>query len=151
MTCSNCALTIGKYLKNEGMQQVKVNLIGGEVHFETVEGDKTESLKKGIAALGYRVVDEKNDKAGKAKPKMNRYLRYALLCAPFTLLLSLHMIPGLHHRFPLIMNAWFQLALCLPVYFTGMNHFGRSAWKSIRNGLPNMNVLVAFEIGRAHV
>lgn len=36
MTCANCALTIGKYLEKEGMQNVKVNLIGGEVHFDII-------------------------------------------------------------------------------------------------------------------
>ncbi len=42
-----------------------------------------------------------------------------------------------------LMNPWIQLALCLPVYIVGMDFFGRSAIKSIRNGMPNMNVLVA--------
>ena len=57
MTCANCALTIGKYLEKQGMQQVKVNLVSGEVMFETVEVDsqKEEELKKGIKGLGYIV------------------------------------------------------------------------------------------------
>src|SRR5258705_1173880 len=42
-----------------------------------------------------------------------------------------------------IVNPWLQLGLTIPVYLVGMDFFGRSAWKSLRNGLPNMNVLVA--------
>ncbi len=42
-----------------------------------------------------------------------------------------------------LMDPWVQLTLCLPVYLTGMSFFGRSAIYSIRNGLPNMNVLIA--------
>jgi Cu+-exporting ATPase len=42
-----------------------------------------------------------------------------------------------------IANPWLQLGLTIPVYIVGMDFFGRSAWKSLRNGLPNMNVLVA--------
>lgn len=42
-----------------------------------------------------------------------------------------------------LMNPWLQLVLCLPVFLVGMNFFGRSAIKSIRNKMPNMNVLVA--------
>jgi Cu+-exporting ATPase len=42
-----------------------------------------------------------------------------------------------------LMNPWVQLALCLPVFIVGMDFFGRSAWKSIKNRMPNMNVLVA--------
>jgi Cu+-exporting ATPase len=56
------------------------------------------------------------------------------------------MLPGIpsdsffHHW---LMNPWIQLGLTLPVFIVGMNHFGRSAWRSIRNGLPNMDVLIA--------
>ena len=32
MSCSNCVLTISKYLEKEGLQDVKVNLIGGDLH-----------------------------------------------------------------------------------------------------------------------
>ena len=41
------------------------------------------------------------------------------------------------------MNPWVQLVLCIPVYIIGMSFFGRSALKSIANGIPNMNVLIA--------
>ena len=34
MTCTNCALTINRYLEKEGLKDVKVNFIGGEVSFE---------------------------------------------------------------------------------------------------------------------
>jgi Cu+-exporting ATPase len=51
-----------------------------------------------------------------------------------------HMIPGLHLHW--LMNHWVQLALTLPVYVVGMGYFGRSAWKSLRNSMPNMNVLI---------
>ena len=74
---------------------------------------------------------------------MNRFLRYFLLCAAPTSILMMHMVQPVHHMFPILGDPWFQLALCLPVYILGMSFFGKSAWKSIRNGLPNMNVLVA--------
>ena len=44
-----------------------------------------------------------------------------------------------------------QLALSIPVYIVGMSFFGRSAWKSLRNGLPNMNVLIALGATAAFV
>ena len=53
----------------------------------------------------------------------------------------LHMIPGVHIHW--LMNHWVQLALTIPVYLVGMSFFGKSAWKSIRNRMPNMNVLIA--------
>jgi Cu+-exporting ATPase len=50
-----------------------------------------------------------------------------------------------------LMNPWVQLGLCLPVYIVGMDFFGRSAIKSIRNRMPNMNVLVAIGATAAFV
>jgi Cu+-exporting ATPase len=41
------------------------------------------------------------------------------------------------------MNPWVQLAICIPVFVVGMGYFGVSAFKSLRRGIPNMNVLIA--------
>ncbi|RXK58532.1 cation-translocating P-type ATPase [Lacibacter luteus] len=143
MTCANCALTISKYLEKEGLKNIKANPASGEVHFDFTETTDQDKLEKGLESLGY-IVAERNGVTAKPeeKKKMNRFLRYVLLCAPFTLVLMLHMIEKWIH-IHWLMNPWVQLGLCLPVYVIGMNYFGRSAWKSIRNGLPNMNVLVA--------
>jgi Cu+-exporting ATPase len=152
MTCSNCALSVSKFLEKEGMKNVKVNPIDGDVHFELADlnDEKQKHLAKGIESLGYKVVDEKlaGSKPADSVP-MNRFLRYLLICAPFTAILMLHMIPGLEIHW--LMNPWIQLSLCIPVYVTGMYFFGRSAWKSIRNGTPNMNVLIAIGATAAFV
>ncbi|MBC6490856.1 heavy metal translocating P-type ATPase [Flavihumibacter stibioxidans] len=143
MSCANCALSVTKYLEKEGMKNVKVNPIDGDVHFEVVElNDNTQkNLTKGIESLGYTVVNEKMAAQGHTTKKtMNRYLRYMWWCLPFTLLLMLHMVPGLHIHW--LMNPWVQFALSLPVYLIGMSFFGKSAWKSIGSGAPNMNVLI---------
>ncbi len=152
MTCANCALTISNYLKKEGQQNVQVNPVSGEVLFELVEEPgKKDRLQKGIKELGYRVMSEEgSSQAGQPKEPMNRYLRYVLICAPFTLVLLLHMFEGWLHMHWL-MNPWLQLGLCLPVYVVGMSYFGRSAIKSIQNGLPNMNVLIAIGATAAFV
>ncbi|MFX7507043.1 hypothetical protein ABTJ37_22265, partial [Acinetobacter baumannii] len=52
----------------------------------------------------------------------------------------LHMIPGVHIHW--LMNPWIQLGFTLPVFIVGMDYFGRSAWKSVVKGIPNMNVLI---------
>jgi Cu+-exporting ATPase len=59
MDCNTCALHIHKYLEKQGMQQVKVNFANGDVWFVAAEKFAEEELKKGIANLGYEVVDEK--------------------------------------------------------------------------------------------
>jgi P-type Cu+ transporter len=141
MDCTNCALTITKYLNKEGLNNVKVNFIGGDVSFDLNENKSREQLAKGIAGLGYSVVNETKAPSSKAPAKIfTNHLQRFLFCLPFTAVLMLHMMPW-HIHF--LMNPWIQLAVCLPVYIVGMGYFGVSAVKSLRGGVPNMNVLIA--------
>ncbi len=152
MTCANCALTVDKYLKKQGAENVSVNLIDGDVSFKPGGNATPEKLAKGIEDLGYKV--DKLDGAQKEnKAFLSTNLERFLACLPFTLILLLHMIPGLHHSaaFGWIMNPWVQLALTIPPFFIGMRHFGRSAIKSLRNGMPNMNVLITIGAASAFI
>ncbi|MBU6157495.1 MAG: cadmium-translocating P-type ATPase [Bacteroidetes bacterium] len=143
MTCANCALTISNYLKKQGAAQIQVNPVSNELICEisSDESFKTQ-LKKGIGQLGYRVQQELDTtRSISDKEPMNQYLIYLLCCAPFTLLLLLHMFHewlNMHW----LMNPYVQLGLSVPVYSIGMYYFGRSAVVSLRNGMPNMNVLI---------
>jgi len=143
MTCANCALTISNYLRKNGQDQVQTNPVSGEVLFNYIgDAASKDQLRKGISQLGYRVVSEEQSHEPRSpKKEVNRYLKYLLICAPFTLILLLHMLENWIH-IHWIMNPWIQLVLCLPVYTLGMSYFGKSAFHSIRNGMPNMNVLI---------
>ena len=145
MDCTTCALNIHKYLEKQGMKNVKVNFVTGDVMFDTNEVFSEEKISTGISGLGYSVVNdglkEPETQNSKLKTFLSTHLQRFLFCLPFTALLMLHMIPGLHIHW--LMNHWVQLALTIPVYIIGMSFFGKSAWKSIRNRMPNMNVLIA--------
>ncbi|HSF46696.1 MAG TPA: cation transporter, partial [Chitinophagaceae bacterium] len=123
MTCANCALTVRKYLENQGNQNVKVNPIDGDVSFEMVEAVPAEKLKKGIEGLGYFVKPEAGQTHQHSKPWLHNHLRRFLFCLPFTLVLMLHMFDGIIH-IHWLMNPWIQLAISLPVYIVGMSFFG---------------------------
>ena len=140
MHCANCALTINKYLQKEGASNVAVNPIDGDVSFELSSPSTRTKLVKGIESLGYKVDTAGALQGDTKKPFLSTNLQRFWFCLPFTLVLMLHMIPGVHIHF--LMNPLVQLALTIPVYIVGMMHFGRSAFKSIRNGIPNMNVLI---------
>ena len=142
MTCANCALAINKYLGKQGVQNIRVNPIDGDVSFDIVEGSSTNGLKEGINDLGYNVVDAKIPAGSSKKKLLSTQVQRLIFCLPFTLVLMLHM---LERWIPIhwLMNPWIQLALCIPVYLVGMSFFGKSAIISIRNRMPNMNVLVA--------
>jgi Cu+-exporting ATPase len=148
MDCTNCALTIRRYLEKEGMKNVKVNFGTGDVSFDMNESIPEIKLSKGIKKLGYEVVDEKttNIKPHPASGGINlklfpsTHLQRFLFCLPFTVVLMLPMIPRVHIHW--LMDPWVQLGLTIPVFLAGMSFFGKSAWKSLRNGIPNMNVLI---------
>ena len=157
MDCATCALTINKYLNKEGASDVRVNFATGDVSFEMNQQSTLENITTGLANLGYKVVgkkheashtdahDHEHEEGGFLKNNAQRFW----FCLPFTLVLMLHMIPAMHHSW--IMQPLVQLALCLPVFVVGLVYFGTSAWKSIRNGMPNMNVLIAIGATAAFV
>ncbi len=154
MTCTNCALTINRFLEKEGLKDVKVNFIGGDISFELSGNHTKEQLTKGIADLGYKVVNEQptgsygQTTRNEKRKFFSNHLQRFLFCLPFTLILMLHMLPW-HIHF--LMNPWIQLAICIPVYLVGMGYFGVSAVKSLQRGIPNMNVLIAIGATAAFV
>ncbi|MEM6724643.1 MAG: cation-translocating P-type ATPase [Bacteroidota bacterium] len=132
MTCANCAKSITRFLENKQLNKVEVNFATKEVSFEVIESQEIESLKSGIAGLGFQVVGEQSSQLFWT---LERKFLFTLF---FTLPLFLHMF--LPHG-PLD-DPWVQLALCIPVFLMGVYHFGRSAWHSIQMGIPNMDVLI---------
>ena len=138
MSCTNCALSIHKYLQASGITEPKVSFMEGEVQFEMPSEIKKETLIKGIQKLGYKVRGQE-EKQTKKWLDNNRYR--ALFSFLFTAPIVAHMLPGVHIHF--LMNPYIQLAFTLPVFIVGMSYFGKSTWYSITQGIPNMNVLVA--------
>src|ERR1044072_3612538 len=92
MTCANCALTIHNYLEKEGMQQVKVNAIGGDVSFEMNGTHKKEELAKGLQRLGYFVAGDA-ESASRKRKFLSTALQRFWFCFPFTALIMANMLP----------------------------------------------------------
>ena len=151
MTCSNCALSVNKVLQNQGMKEISVNPINGEVFFETIAANgNVEKAKKNIELLGYTVQSDTISISQKKKKFLSTHLQKLWFCLPFTLVLMfghLGMVLNLHF----LHNSFVQLLLCLPVFVVGMNFFGKSAINSLRSGVPNMNVLIALGAAAAFV
>jgi Cu+-exporting ATPase len=138
MSCTNCALSIHKYLQASGIEAPKVSFMDGEVQFDMPQEIKKEILIKGIQKLGYKV---RGQEEKQVKKWLDNNKDRALFSFLFTVPLVVHMIPGVHIH--LLMNPYVQLTLTLPVFILGMSYFGKSAWYSITQGIPNMNVLVS--------
>ena len=143
MSCTNCALSIHKYLEKQGAVAPNVNFMEGEVQFDLPVELKKETLVKGITNLGYKVRGQ--EESGPKKVWLDNNKARALFCFIFTIPLIAHMMPGIHQipGMHVFMNPYIQLGMTLPVFIVGMGYFGKSAWNSMLNGIPNMNVLVS--------
>ncbi len=136
MTCNSCANTVSRYLAKQGMSEVKVDFVSGEVSFKNGDDAPLESVVKGINGLGYKVTNE----PAKALPRFGftGLEKMFALCLLFTLPLLAHMFLSIS----ILHNAWVQFGLCLPVMFMGLRQYGKSAWASLTMATPNMDVLI---------
>ncbi|MDB5060629.1 MAG: ATPase [Mucilaginibacter sp.] len=135
MHCNNCAMSIHKILEKKGLQNILVNFASEEVKFSTTDGAILPQVIKDIESLGFKVVDDINLQQTAFYEKVeNKFI----VCAIFTAPLLLHMLFPWHF----LHNSIVQLILCLPVFIVGCLHFGKSAFSSIKNGVPNMDVLI---------
>lgn len=137
MNCANCALGIEKYLKKTGFEDARVDFTNEEVLFEQLDAEQLPEIIEGIESLGFEVVDEEEGK--EVEEGMSRLEKIFLFCLIWTLPLLLHMFVD----WTWLHNPYIQLALSLPVFVAGMYHFGKSAWGSLKTGVPNMDVLIS--------
>ncbi len=135
MHCNNCALSVHKLLEKKGLKDISVDFASEEVKFSNQNDTPMPDIIKGIEQLGYKVVDDPALHVPKFYEKVeNKFI----FCAAFTVPLLLHMILPWHFlHMPMV-----QLLLCLPVFIIGCLHFGKSAWHSVKSGIPNMDVLI---------
>ncbi len=137
MTCTGCAANVERYLTKKGLSDVYVNFSTKEVIFEKNKGLKIDEIKQGITNLGFVVVE------GDKPIPFWSLEKKLILASIFTIPLFLHhmfMMVGIPISF--LDNFWVQFGICLPVFIIGVLHFGRSAWMSVREGMPNMDVLI---------
>jgi Cu+-exporting ATPase len=139
MDCDNCAKSITRFLERKGLQEVYVNFQTKEVRFQPDEAVITfEEIKKGINKMGYSVQEPA------AKIPWWSLERKLIFSAVFTLPLLLHhVLMSINVHIPWMHLGWVQLIICLPVFCLGTIHFGGSALRSLRSGVPNMDVLIA--------
>ena len=135
MSCANCASGIKKHLINKGLEDVNVNFSTGEASCNIDDLYNKNDVENIIQKLGYSII-KPNKEIKKRISKVERYFYSTLI---FTLPLFSHMF------FPegsFIQNPILQFFLCLPVYLIGVAYFGKSAWSSLKTGIPNMDVLI---------
>lgn len=141
MTCGNCALTISKVLEKKGAKNISANAASGEVSFTIVEETDVDRVYDAIDDLGYKVVRDADDATATGhnhKEHTDKTTVYLIVSAIFTLPLLAHMFTDWH----VLHTPWVQLVLATPVFIIGIIQFGFSAVRSLKHGIPNMDVLV---------
>lgn len=148
MTCGNCALTISKLLEKKGATNISANAASGEVSFTIVEETDVNKVYDAIDGLGYKVVRETEEGDVAAHNHGKDYTTaYLIISAIFTFPLLMHMFSSWH----VLHNPWVQLVLSTPVFAIGLRQFGVSAVRSLRHGIPNMDVLIIIGATAAYV
>lgn len=135
MHCNNCALSVHKLLEKKGLREIYVDFANDEVKFKTNKPSETPLIISDIEGLGYKVSEESIPIQEKFYEKVENKFYFSLI---FTIPLFSHMFLPFHW----LHNPLVQLGLCIPVYILGCIHFGKSAFNSLKNGIPNMDVLI---------
>ena len=144
MHCNNCAISVHKLLEKKGFHDISVDFASEEVKFSTDTADAVQDAIKGIESLGYKVIaDLETHKEPFYSKLENLFVFSAVLTTP--LLLSMFLPLQFLHQ------SWVQFAICLPVFLVGAIHFGKSAWGSIKGGVPNMDVLIVIGSSSAFI
>ena len=150
MTCATCALRVEKALRAvPGVLEATVNLATERA---TVQGigaaASPAALIAAVQRAGYdaeltgdaaREARLEAEQAARLRRESLRLAGAALLSVP--LLLPMLGVP---------LAPWLQLALATPVQFLIGARFYRGAWKALRSGVGNMDVLVALGTSAAY-
>ncbi|GJF49236.1 heavy metal translocating P-type ATPase [Staphylococcus argenteus] len=156
MTCAACSSRIEKVLnKMDGVQEATVNLTTeqAKVDYYPEETDANQLITR-IQKLGYdaAVKDKNKDQASRKtkelQHKLIKLIISAALSLPLLMLMFVHLFNM--HIPSLFMNPWFQFILATPVQFIIGWQFYVGAYKNLRNGGANMDVLVAVGTSAAY-
>ncbi|WP_110992902.1 heavy metal translocating P-type ATPase [Pseudomonas sichuanensis] len=145
MTCASCAGRVERALgKVPGVEQISVNLASERAHLEVLQAVDDAALIAAVEQAGYSATLPRTAHDDLAQAQ--RRLRNERLAVGAALLLALPLVLpmlvqpfGLHWMLP----AWAQFLLATPVQFILGARFYVAAWKAVRAGAGNMDLLVA--------
>lgn len=159
MTCASCSARIEKGLnKMDGVIKATVNLALEKalVEYNTAIISPADIIQK-VESLGYEAKVKKDAKntADHRQQEIERQTSKFVFSAILSLPLVWAMVG--HFSFTsfiwvpkMFMNPWIQLALATPIQFFIGKQFYIGAYKSLKNGSANMDVLVALGTSAAY-
>ncbi|KAA6172107.1 heavy metal translocating P-type ATPase [Pseudomonas veronii] len=145
MTCASCAGRVERALgKVPGVQRVSVNLANERAHVEVLGQMDPAVLIAAVDKAGYTAslpqTETKTDADQAQRLHRERWSLTLAIVLALPLVVPMLVQPfGLHWMLP----AWVQFALATPVQFIFGARFYIAAWKAVRAGAGNMDLLVA--------
>ena len=148
MTCAACSARLEKVLNRQAGMQANVNLAAERARVRLSAAADEAAVVAAVAKAGFSaaVVDaqtREREKAAKLlvyRSEIHRFWISVALTLP--LIGQMFFMFGTHGHMNELPR-WFQLALATPVQFWIGWRFYDGAWKSLRSGGANMDVLVA--------
>ncbi|KIQ59035.1 MULTISPECIES: heavy metal translocating P-type ATPase [Pseudomonas] len=144
MTCASCAGRVERALsKVAGVNSVSVNLANERAHLELNGQVDPQILVDAVRRAGYEAEVRPVEPSAEVQRQRLDHERLALVLAillALPLVLPMLLQPlGVHWMLP----AWVQFALATPVQFIFGARFYVAAFKAVRAGAGNMDLLVA--------
>jgi len=159
MTCAACATRIDKKLNGlPGVYGAGVNLATERASFEFDPSQiSLKEIEKAVDDLGYQafsVDDESVDREMEARENDIAYQRRRLiistvLATPLLLFMIIDWL-GFHLPISLKVMHWTSFILATPVQFYAGFQFYKGAYKALKNGSANMDVLIALGTSSAY-
>ncbi|UZE24458.1 heavy metal translocating P-type ATPase [Pseudomonas sp. B21-056] len=144
MTCASCAGRVERALsKVAGVSNVSVNLANERAHLELLGQVDPQILIDAVKRAGYDASVWQAEQPHDIQPQLQNRERLILVLA---ILLSVPLVlPMLLQPLgvPWMLPAWAQFALATPVQFIFGARFYVAAFKAVRAGAGNMDLLVA--------
>ncbi|WP_246120358.1 heavy metal translocating P-type ATPase [Cohnella terricola] len=159
MTCAACANRIEKGLgKLPGVTSASVNFAMETARVEYASGQVTiADMENKVEQLGYKAIPRQE--SGNAEESRSKEVRNQQRKLAISAILSFPLLWSMvaHFSFTswiyipdLFMNPWVQLILATPVQFYVGRQFYAGAYKALRNGSANMDVLVSLGTSAAY-
>ncbi|MEK4566574.1 heavy metal translocating P-type ATPase [Alkalihalobacillus sp. FSL R5-0424] len=159
MSCAACSNRIEKRLSRlEGINTATVNLAMETATVQYQSGQiSIPDMQQAIQNLGFTLKQKEDDadapdhKQQEIKKQATRFWVSAVLSFPLLWAMVSHFTWTSFIWLPdLFMNPWFQLVLATPVQFVIGYPFYKGAYKALRSGSANMDVLVAMGTSAAY-
>lgn len=159
MTCAACSTRIEKGLnKMEGVSQANVNLAleNATIEYNPSQISAADIIKR-VESLGYGAIAKGNDQEASdyrqeaIRKQQRKFIISAILSLPLLWTMVGHFSFTSFLYVPeFLMNPWVQMALATPVQFYIGWQFYVGAYKALKNGSANMDVLVVLGTSAAY-